>query len=167
MVGTTTDYLADGLVSRITVNSLAGKVSSATVARRLELWHVADMRNRLLQRWFVVLAMLAMLAMLGAIAAVPLTSTVAAAMAGSSAHTPSKSMAAAIPCHKPAKPCPHCPQKYCLDMSTCLLNCPQVLSPPVAGENLHVATVTLRVFPASQPITRGSLIPPLLRPPSV
>ena len=126
------------------------------------MWQSNLVRNRLFQRWFVVLGMIAML---GALIAMPLTSTYALAVAG--AKTTTTAAMDEMPCHKPAKPCPHCPQKVCPDMGSCLVKCFQSLSLPVseAASARHYAEFA-GLADLSQ-VTSDSLIPPLLRPPSV
>lgn len=106
-----------------------------------------------------------MIAMLGMVIAMPLTSTYALAMAGK-AHT-TAATTDKMPCHKPAKPCPDCPQKVCPDIGTCLVKCFQTMSPPVAEARLQGTEQRARVLPARSQVSDGSLIPPLLRPPSV
>ena len=105
-----------------------------------------------------------MAAMLGALLAVPLTTSIALAMSGpmsaASAHDQ-------MPCHKPAKPCPDCPQKVCPNMGACLINCFQPLSLPAAEAHLQGIVVSSRILPTPSQITAASLVPPLLRPPSV
>ncbi|WP_439542584.1 hypothetical protein [Hyphomicrobium sp.] len=120
------------------------------------------MKTRLYHRWFVLLGMVAML---GALVAMPLSNTYALAMAGKS-HTPSA--AQDMPCHNPSapKPCPDCPQKGCPDMSTCMVKCFQQLVPPLTGGHIGVATSASRIMPALSPVAAGTLVPPLLRPPS-
>ncbi len=104
-----------------------------------------------------------MIAMLGALVAVPMTTSMALAM---SAPTVASSTADEMPCHnaakKPAKPCPDCP-----DVGTCLVKCLQPLSAVVAETGRLGVVVTSCVLPAPNEISAGSLIPPLLRPPSV
>ncbi len=110
-----------------------------------------------------------MIAMLGAVVAMPLSSTYALAMASSN-HAmakPTTAMKHEMPCQKPAKPCPDCPQKVCPEMGTCLVKCFQPLSSPVAEVGVHRLAVASRVRPASSQVSAGFLIPPLLRPPSV
>lgn len=106
-----------------------------------------------------------MIAMLGALVAMPLTSTYALAMAAKAC-----SAAAAMdgmPCHKPAKRCPHCPQKVCPDTGTCLVKCFQTMSPPGAEAHLRGFDVRAHVLPAASQVSSSQLIPPLLRPPSI
>ena len=129
------------------------------------------MRNRLFQRWFLVLGMLAMF---GAVLSMPMTSTYAFAMSGkwavtaSESHDPAMaSMAKDMDCAKPANHCPHCPQKFCPEMGNCLVKCFQPLSPPAAEALLQGIAPSERLTPAPTRVTAGSLIPPLLRPPSV
>jgi hypothetical protein len=124
-------------------------------------------RNRLFQRWF---ATLGMLAMLGALLSMPLTATYALAMAGTPAISHDMSMMDAkgeMPCHKPMKPCSNCPQKVCPEMGSCLVKCFQPLPVPVSEARLHGDVIGERIAPMPVAITAGSLIPPLLRPPSV
>jgi hypothetical protein len=71
-----------------------------------------------------------------------------------------------MPCHKPAKPCPDCPQKACPGMSACFAKCFQPLT-PIAEASLYGSVSTSRVPPATSQVAAKSLIPPLLRPPSV
>lgn len=122
------------------------------------------MRKRIRHRWFAILGMVAML---GALAAMPLTSTYALAMAGA-AHA-GQSSAGEMPCHKPAKPapCPHCPQKACPEMGTCLVKCFQQLVPPLTGGMTLAPPVVVLLAPEPPAVTASSLVPPLLRPPSV
>jgi len=136
------------------------------VAGITSLWQSALVRHRVYQRWSVVLGMLAML---GAIVAMPLSSTYALAMATSNQamaeHT--AAMKHDMPCHKPAKPCPECPQKVCPEMGTCLVKCFQPLASPVGEMTVPGDVVSARVRPAVSQVSGGFLIPPLLRPPSV
>jgi hypothetical protein len=71
-----------------------------------------------------------------------------------------------MPCHKPAKPCPDCPQKACPDMSVCVAKCFQPLT-PIAEVSLRGSVSASGVLPASSQVPPESLSPPLLRPPSV
>lgn len=107
---------------------------------------------------------LGMVAMLGALIAVPLTTASALALSKPSAAP--HAMAPEMPCHKPVKPCPHCPQKVCADMANCLVKCFQPLYAPLAGAGLPVMMVGSRLSPGLSQVASGSLIPPLLRPPS-
>ena len=92
-----------------------------------------------------------MLAMLGALISMPMTSTYAFAMAGAkSAATASMD---GMPCHKPVKHCPDCPQKVCPDIGTCLVKCFQPLSPPVAEARLQGDVVSERVVPEPSQVT--------------
>jgi hypothetical protein len=127
-----------------------------------QVWQSFAVGKRSFQRWF---AMLGMVAMLGALAAVPMTTSIALASPGlmASASTAAEQM----PCHKSAKPCPDCPQKSCPDMSTCLAKCFQPVSSPISEATLLRTVVTARTAPAPSQVATGSLIPPLLRPPSV
>ncbi|MBY0560107.1 MAG: hypothetical protein K2Q04_09670 [Hyphomicrobium sp.] len=126
------------------------------------------MTNRLFQRWFVVLGMVAMF---GALISMPMTATYALAMSGqTSATSGDMSMLAAadeMPCHNPMKHCPHCPQKVCPEMGSCLVKCFQPMPQPIAEARLQRDSVGQRVMPSPTRVTASSLIPPLLRPPSV
>jgi hypothetical protein len=128
-------------------------------------------RNRLFQRWFLVLGMVAMF---GALLSMPMTSTYAFAMSGQSAamgadshDTSIASMSKDMDCAKPAHHCPNCPQKFCPAMGSCLVKCFQPLSPPAAEARLQGVVPSERVMPTPSRITASSLTPPLLRPPSV
>jgi hypothetical protein len=124
-------------------------------------------RNRLFQRWFVTLGMLAML---GALLSMPLTATYAFAMAGAAPaghHGMSMADKGEMPCQKPMKSCPDCPQKVCPEMGSCLVKCFQQLPPPISEAQLLGDGITGRVAPMLVAVTAGSLISPLLRPPSV
>ena len=74
---------------------------------------------------------------------------------------------AEMPCHKMKKSCPDCPQKVCPEMGSCLVKCFQPLPTPVSESRLHRDIVADRVAPAISAVPASSLIPPLLRPPSV
>jgi hypothetical protein len=124
------------------------------------LWQSDGVRNRIRHRLSVVLGMIAML---GALIALPLTTSMALAM---SAPTAASSTADEMPCHKaakkPAKPCPDCP-----DVGTCLVKCLQPLSALIA-EAGHPGVGAISCVPPAPSVTAaGSLIPPLLRPPSI
>lgn len=111
-----------------------------------------------------------MISMLGAMLGVPMTAAnalasavgVTAQMSGDDAHT--------MPCHKvgqnAAKPCPHCPQKSCADMGGCLVKCFQTLAAPVTDARVERMDAETRAIPEPAQVLAGSLIPPLLRPPS-
>lgn len=132
-----------------------------------ELCHFDWVRNRIYQRWFAVLGMLAML---GALISMPLTATYALAMAGTqpgSHHMTATDTKSDSPCHRPMKSCPECPQKICPEMGSCLVKCFQPLPPPISEAGLQGDAMVGRVAPLPVAVTVGSLIPPLLRPPSV
>ena len=130
------------------------------VARLYPVWQSNTVEKRTYYRWSAVLGMVAML---GALIAFPMTTSMALTMAASAA---SNSTADEMPCHKPAKkPAKHCPG--CPEMGTCLVKCFQPLSALVAETNLLGVVVTACVLPEPSPLAAGSLIPPLLRPPSV
>jgi hypothetical protein len=131
------------------------------VARLDPVWQSGGVKKRTCHR---LSAVLGMVAMLGALIALPMTTSIALAMAGPLV---AKSTAHEMPCHKPVKPCPNCPQKVCPDMGTCLVKCFQPLASPLAETTLPHATVSLRVPPGLSQAANSSLIPPLLRPPSV
>ncbi len=125
------------------------------------------MMKRLFQRWFAVLGMVAMLS---ALVAMPLTATYAFAMSGNTTASAKMAMsgqADEMPCHKAGKHCPDCPQKFCPEMANCLVKCFQPLSPPLSDAALYRDIFSDRVAPAPALVTAGSLIPPLLRPPSI
>ncbi len=148
--------------------SLSSIKPGGYVAAQFEVWQSDAVRIRLFQRWF---AMLGMLAMLGTLLSIPLTATYAFAMASAKpAVADGMSMADAkgeMPCQKPMKSCPDCPQKVCPEMGSCLVKCFQPLPPPVSEAQLHGDVIIGRVAPMPVAVTAGSLIPPLLRPPSV
>ena len=128
------------------------------------------MRNRLFQRCFFLLGILAML---GALVSMPLASTYAFAMSAQSskpmamngAHS-AHDAAHKMPCDSPAKHCPDCPQKVCPEMGSCLVKCFQPLPSPLAEAQFYREITRDRVAPGEALVTVGSLIPPLLRPPS-
>ena len=129
-------------------------------------------RNRLFQRCFFLLGMAAML---GALVSMPLASTYAFAMSAQSsksmamniAHDGHKTTAEKMPCDSPVKHCPDCPQKVCPDMGSCLVKCFQPLPSPLAEAQFYGEITRDRVAPGHTLVTASSLIPPLLRPPSV
>jgi len=138
---------------------------------QLKLCHSPSVRNRLFQRWFVVLGMVAMF---GALLSMPVTATYAFAMAGQASAMATgdhamdtASMPKDMDCAKAAKHCPNCPQKFCPEMGSCLVKCFQPLSPPAAEARLRGVVRSERVMPTPSRVTVSSLIPPLLRPPSV
>ena len=131
------------------------------VAGHLSVWQSGGVKKR---TYHCCSAVLGMVAMLAALIALPMTTSIALAMAGPMV---AKSAAHEMPCHKPVKPCPNCPQKVCPDMGTCLVKCFQPLASPLAEATLPQTAVSLRVSPGLSQITSGSLIPPLLRPPSI
>lgn len=148
---------------------------------------ILRMMRRLFLRCFAVLGMISML---GSLVVVPIVSHSAVAKAGVVNAAPSSAMGMAamsdMPCHKatykatksdsstnssnaakPDQPCPDCPQNTCPDMASCLVKCFQA-TPLVMTEGVALQTLeTPRVAPAPSQVTAGSLIPPLLRPPSV
>lgn len=126
---------------------------------------IPNVKKRIYQRWFAILGIFAML---GALVAMPLTSTYALSMA-STVHAEQTSSADDMPCHKPTKPapCPDCPQKVCPEMGTCLVKCFQQLVPPLAGGTTLRPVVASQLAPEPSVMATGSLVPPLLRPPSV
>jgi hypothetical protein len=124
------------------------------------VWQSDGVKKRTYHR---LSAVLGMVAMLGALIALPMTTSIALAM---SSPTAASSTAGEMPCHKPAKkPAKHCPG--CPDMGTCLVKCFQPLSALVAETGRLGVVVTSCVLPEPSQIAAGSLIPPLLRPPSV
>jgi hypothetical protein len=124
------------------------------------------MRNRPFQRCSIILGVLAML---GALLVAPVSTPMALAMANATSHA--KVAAAStdeMPCHKPAKQkhCPDCPQKVC-DMTACLAKCFQPIAVPVAPIRVPPLRASAIIRPGLSQTESGSLIPPLLRPPSV
>lgn len=117
-------------------------------------------RNRLFQRWFLVLGMVAMF---GALLSMPVTSTYAFAMSGQSAGTAAgsqdgamASMSKDMDCAKTAHHCPNCPQKFCPEMGSCLVKCFQPLSPPAAEARMQGVVPSERVMPTPVAVTAGS-----------
>ena len=111
-----------------------------------------------------------MIAMLGALLVAPVSTPMALAMANAASHA--KVAAAAtdeMPCHKPAKQkhCPDCPQKTCANMTACLAKCFQPFAVPVAAVRVPQLQASATILPSLSQAGNGSLIPPLLRPPSV
>jgi hypothetical protein len=106
-----------------------------------------------------------MIAMLGALLVAPVSTPMALAMANAKVAAASTDE---MPCHKPAKQkhCPDCPQKVC-DMTACLAKCFQSLAVPVAAVRVPQLQASATIRPAVSQTESGSLIPPLLRPPSV
>lgn len=130
--------------------------------------NLSPVRNKLFQRWF---ATLGMIAMLGALISMPLAATSALAMAGThTAVSHDMSMADAkgeMPCQKPMKSSPDCPQKVCPEMGSCLVKCFQPLLAPISEARLSYDVIAERMVALPAAVTTGSLVPPLLRPPSV
>lgn len=129
-------------------------------------------KSRLVQRWFCLL--LGMFAMLGAVVSVPLASTLAFTMSDQSTVMASGTddhvmapMSKDMNCAKRASHCPDCPQKSCPDMGSCLVKCFQPLSPLPAEVHLQGSVHREQLMPAPSRVIASSLIPPLLRPPSV
>lgn len=120
------------------------------------------------RHWHRRFILLSMLAMLGVVLNVPVSSSVALAMGmGSQAID---AQADAMPCHKPAKPsnpCPDCPQKHCQDMSMCLAKCFQQIAAPRSDRHLRKAFATSKHIPVPSRQLTSTLVPPLLRPPSI
>lgn len=124
------------------------------------------MTKRSFQRLFEVLGVVAML---GAVMTMPLTATDAFAMSSTAAASAKMAMsgqAGEMPCHKTSKHCPDCPQKVCPEMGSCLVKCFQSVPAPLTATAFHRDVMGNRVPPAPALVTAGSLIPPLLRPPS-
>jgi hypothetical protein len=131
-----------------------------------EVWHLACMTKRLFQRW---LAVLGLVAMLSAVMAMPLTASYAFAMSGHSDASAQMAMSGTtgeMPCHKTGKSHPDCPQKFCPEMGNCLVKCFQPMPVPLAEAAFYRDAVVDRVAPKPALVTSGSLVPPLLRPPS-
>ncbi|MEO8684640.1 MAG: hypothetical protein ABI414_07350 [Devosia sp.] len=126
-----------------------------------KVWQFKSVKKRIGHRWFAVLGLIAML---GAVTTMPLTATYAMTQVG--AVSTNKAMGD-MPCHKTPKHCPDCPQKVCPELGTCLVKCFQSPFQPVAGTMLQRPLVTMGVLPAPPQVAGDSLVPPLLRPPSV
>jgi hypothetical protein len=144
-----------------------GQRQDAPVAGFDEVCHFNPVKNRLFKRWCV---MLGMVAMFGALLSMPMTATYALAMGQPSAASGDMAMPAAadaMPCSKTMKHCPDCPQKVCPEMGNCLVKCFQSLQQPISEAWLQRDVIGQRVMPAPTRVTASSLIPPLLRPPSV
>ena len=135
----------------------------STVAGLHQVWQSDPVRKRLFHRWFVALGMVAML---GALVSVPMTTSIVVAMAGPMTATATV-VTGEMPCHKSTKHCPDCPQKVCPDMGSCLVKCFQPLSPPIAEARLQGMVASSRVLPTASQVSAESLVPALLRPPSV
>lgn len=108
--------------------------------------------------------------MLGALLVAPVSTPVAFAMAASTGHAHETAVATGeMPCHNPAKQkhCPDCPQKMCADMTACLAKCFQPLAASVAPVRVPQLQVSAGIRPGLSRAERGSLVLPLLRPPSV
>jgi hypothetical protein len=120
-------------------------------------------KDHLLQRWSLILGVLAML---GAGVVAPMTTTHAIAKPGMTSSMSASTQA--MPCHKPANPCPDCPQKSCPDMGAgCLVKCSQLVASPGALALNYAPVMRSRLPSAPQQAVSGSLTPPLLRPPIV
>lgn len=129
-----------------------------------------------LHRWSLILGIMAMVS---AIVSVPASAaSVFAAMemgtgtgtntAQSTHHGMSTAATEApMPCKGAMKHCPHCPQKICPELAGCAVKCFQAFSPLPAEARLMGEILRERLAPGRAFVTAGSLIPPLLRPPSV
>lgn len=118
-------------------------------------------QQRLAKRWFTGLSILAMLGML---LAVPLASNTTVAMVEITGVTET---GGDMPCHKPAKPCPDCPQKSCPGTAACAAKCAHTVTSPVADQDVQGAGTDLPRSLAAQQAVTASITPPLLRPPIV
>jgi hypothetical protein len=123
--------------------------------------------------WLLALGIVAMLSSLmsvtlaGRMAGPPQQMVQSSASHANALVVPTSSHAVAMPCHKPTKPCPQCPKSICPDMAICLAKCVQQ-APALSELDAAPPIIMLRVsWPASDQTLAGSLIPPLLRPPSV
>jgi hypothetical protein len=122
------------------------------------------MPHRLYHRCVTFLGVLAVLA---ALCAASLTTPHALAMHVAS----SASQVAdghAMPCHKaakPAKPCPMCPADANGCLASCAAHCAAMPALPFV-DLPRAPIVAQQVLPALTSVTRGLLVPPLLRPPS-
>lgn len=121
------------------------------------------MKRRPFKRWCVTLGIFAML---GSLLVASVATAYSLALASSSAAMEIADAGDSMPCHKAPEPCPDCPQKSCLELGTCLVKCFQAMPGAVSEASLDIFDVDDAVPPASMRFASGSLIPPLLRPPS-
>ena len=113
-------------------------------------------------RWF---ALLGLVAMVTGLMAVVLTAPVAKmdhAMMGHSASHGADQSGVTGCAH-----CPNCPHEGCPDLAGCLAKCFQPIFDMTKTAATFEPAVHTQVTMAAMPVLGGSLIPPLLRPPSV
>ncbi len=142
------------------------------IAVRPKLWHLPGMLRSLLHRWCLILGIMAMVS---ALVSVPASAASVFAAMGTGTNTPqsthhgmsASATEAPMPCKVAMKHCPHCPQKICPELAGCGVKCFQAFSPLPAEEHLMGEILRERLAPGRASVTAGSLIPPLLRPPSV
>jgi hypothetical protein len=126
---------------------------------------LTNVKGRMVQRWSLILGLLAML---GAGVVVPMTATHAAAKPRMTSTSSMSVATEAMPCHKPANPCPNCPQKGCPDMgASCLVKCSQLVATPAAVALTYTPVMRSRLASPPRQAVSGTLTPPLLRPPIV
>jgi hypothetical protein len=124
---------------------------------------LTNVNDRRVQRWSLILGMLAML---GAGVIVPAMTAHALAKPGMTSSMSAGTQA--MPCHKLANPCPHCPHKACPDMGAgCLVKCSQPVAAPAALAHSYAPVTRSRLPSAPPQAVTGSLTSPLLRPPIV
>ena len=148
-------------------DSRVSNIKGCKLAVPHQAWQFTLVKKGPLHRYSTVLGMLAML---GALLVAPVSTPMAIAMANTMAHSKAATATAAeMPCHQPAKQkhCPDCPQKVCADMTACLAKCFQPLAVPVAPVRVAQLQASATIRPGVSQAESGSLIPPLLRPPSV
>jgi hypothetical protein len=148
----------------ITRNSLASNGGTARV--RIEIVNFGgpcNLKTRRHQRWT---ALLGLAAMLVALFVAPIVPNQAMAMPGQTHMAVADT--GSMPCHQsPAKPCSDCPGKACLSIDACLAKCFQTIPLLPAPAGLKIRARGTRVSTTESLVTASSLIPPLLRPPSV
>jgi hypothetical protein len=123
--------------------------------------------------WILALGIVAMLSSLmsvtlaGRMAGPPQQMAKSSASHANAHSAPAASHTAAMPCHKQTKPCPQCPKSICPEMAICLAKCVQEAPALLEVAALPPEIVQRVGWPAPDQTLAGSLIPPLLRPPSV
>jgi hypothetical protein len=125
-----------------------------------------------LHRWSLILGILAMVS---ALVSVPASAASVFATMGTGTNTAQSThhgmstaaTEAPMPCKGAMKHCLHCPQKICPELAGCAVKCFQAFSPLPAEARLMGEVLRERLPPGRAAVTAGSLIPPLLRPPSV
>jgi hypothetical protein len=147
--------------------------SAFCLAEAFETWQIIQVTRQHHKFWLLILGILAMLSSMMSVTLVgrmagPLQQMVQSSVSHATAIVvPTLSHAAAMPCHKQTKPAPRCPKSICPDIAICLAKCVQQ-APALLALDAVPAMIMQRIgWPAPDQIFAGSLIPPLLRPPSV